>query len=49
MGYVGGYTECMDAVLNYPFFFTLRDTIFNQRSMYTIRSLYINWGNVLSN
>lgn len=39
----------MDAVLNYPMFFTARDTLFNQRSMYSLRSLFQNWGRVLGN
>ena len=39
----------MDAVLNYPFFFRVRDTIFNQKSMYNLRTLYIDWARTLSN
>ena len=43
MSYVSGYTGSMDAVLNYPFFFWVRDTIFNQKEMYNLRNYYNEW------
>ena len=43
MSYVAGYTGSMDAVLNYPFFFWVRDTLFNQKDMYNFRNYYIEW------
>lgn len=33
----------MDAVLNYPFFFWTRDTIFNQKDMTNFRVYYNEW------
>jgi len=40
MSYVGGYVGSLDAVLNYPFFFSIRDILFNQKDMYNIRNYY---------
>ena len=33
----------LDACLNYPFFFTIRDILFNQKDMYGIRNYYSDW------
>ena len=50
MWYVGGYLGSLDACLNYPFFFQIRDTLFNQKDMYNIRNYYSEWGkNIDSN
>ena len=37
MSYVGGYVGSVDGVLNYPFFFWVRDTLFNQKDMYNVQ------------
>ncbi len=44
MWYVGGYVGSVDACLNYPFFFWVRDTLFNQKDMYNLRNYYNEWG-----
>ena len=44
MSYVGGYVGSVDGVLNYPFFFWVRDTLFNQKDMYNMRNYYNEWG-----
>lgn len=44
MGYLGGYLGSIDAVLNYPFFYSVRDTLFNGRDMSNLRQYYTNWG-----
>jgi hypothetical protein len=49
MSYVGGYVGSLDACLNYPFFFQIRDILFNQKDMYAIRNYYIEWGKHLDN
>ena len=41
---MGGYLSSMDAVLNYPFFFWVRDTFFNQKDLYNLRNYYNEWG-----
>jgi hypothetical protein len=41
MWYTGGYLGSMDGILNYPFFFQIRDIIFNAKDMYGIRNYYI--------
>lgn len=43
MAYVGGYVGSLDATLNYPFFFWVRDVIFNQKDMTGIRNYYNEW------
>ena len=43
MGYLAGYLGSLDAVLNYPFFFWARDTIFNTRNMDNLRTYYTEW------
>lgn len=43
MGYLSGYLNSLDAVLNYPFFYWVRDTIFNMKSMYNFRTYYSEW------
>jgi alpha-amylase len=43
MSYVGGYVGSLDACLNYPFFFQIRDILFNQKDMYNIRNYYTEW------
>lgn len=43
MWYLGGYLGSLDAVLNYPFFFWIRDTLFNQKDMYNLRNYYTEW------
>ena len=44
MWYLGGYLGSLDGVLNYPYFFWIRDTLFNQKDMYNIRNYYSEWG-----
>lgn len=44
MWYLGGYLGSMDAVLNYPFFFWVRDTLFNTKDMTNLRNYYTEWG-----
>jgi hypothetical protein len=34
----------LDGVLNYAYFFWIRDTLFNQKDMYNIRNYYSEWG-----
>lgn len=43
MWYTGGYLGSMDGILNYPFFFQIRDIIFNVKDMYGIRNYYLEW------
>ena len=43
MGYLTRYIGPLDAVLNYPFFFKMRDVFFNSKDMYDLRSYYIDW------
>lgn len=40
MWYVGGYVGSVSACLNYPFFFWVRDTIFNYKDMTNLRNYY---------
>lgn len=37
MGYVGGYVGTVNSVLNYPFYFWVKDTFFNNRDFYNLR------------
>ena len=43
MGYLAGYLGSLDAVLNYPFFFWVRDTVFNWKDMTNLRNYYNEW------
>lgn len=43
MGYVGGYVGTVNSVLNYPFFFWARDTLFNDKEMMNFRNYYTEW------
>ena len=43
MGYLAGYLGSLDAVLNYPFFYWVRDTIFNVKDMTNLRNYYTQW------
>lgn len=43
MGYLSGYLGSLNAVLNYPFFFWVRDTVFNNKDMTNLRSYYNEW------
>lgn len=43
MGYVGGYVGSVTSVLNYPFFYWVRDTIFNNKDMTNLRMYYSEW------
>ena len=45
MRYVGGYVGALDGCHNYPYFFRIRDILFNQKDMYGIRSYYSDWAN----
>ena len=40
MDYVAGYVGHVDACLDYPFFFNVRDTIFNTKDMVNFRYFY---------
>jgi len=40
MWYVGGYVGSVSGCLNYPFFFWVRDTIFNYKDMTNLRNYY---------
>ena len=44
MNYVGGYVGSVDACLNYPFYYYVKDTLFNFREMTKIRQYYDDWG-----
>lgn len=43
MSYVGGYVGSLSGCLNYPFFFTIRDILFNNKDMTNIRQYYNEW------
>jgi alpha-amylase len=43
MGYVGGYVGSVSSILNYPFFYWVRDTLSNNKDMTNLRSYYIEW------
>jgi alpha-amylase len=43
MGYLAGYLGSLNAVLNYPFFFWVRDTVFNFKDMTNLRNYYNEW------
>lgn len=43
MSYVGGYVGSVDGVLNYPFFFVVRDVLFNGKDMFNLRNYYNDW------
>lgn len=43
MGYLAGYLGSLNAVLNYPFFFWVRDTVFNYKDMTNLRNYYSEW------
>ena len=43
MGYVAGYVGPLDACLNYPFYYWVRDTIFNFKDMSNLRNYYSEW------
>ncbi len=43
MGYVGGYLGSLESVLNYPFFYWVRDTVFNMKDMTNLRTYYSEW------
>jgi len=47
MGYVGGYVGSVSSVLNYPFYYWVRDTLFNTKDMTNLRSYYTEWGKKL--
>lgn len=48
MSYIGGYVGSVDAVLNYPFFFVVRDVLFNTKDMSALRTFYSDWGKNLA-
>jgi alpha-amylase len=41
-GYVGDYQNHVDALFNYPMFFTIKDVFGNGSSMFNFRGLYAN-------
>lgn len=43
MNYHKQFLGGVDATLNYPFFYVIRDTFLNQKGMWAIRDLYNNW------
>jgi alpha-amylase len=43
MTYLAGYLGSMDAVLNYPFFRRLRETVFYMKDMTYLRNYYDEW------
>jgi hypothetical protein len=47
MGYVAGYVGSVSSVLNYPFFYWVRDTLFNNKDMTNLRSYYTEWSKKL--
>jgi alpha-amylase len=49
MGYHHSFMAGMDATLNYPFYFTMRDIFANNKDMWGIRTYYLNWGNYIDN
>jgi hypothetical protein len=40
MGYTGGYVGSVNSILNYPFYFWMKDTLFNHKDMTNIRLYY---------
>lgn len=48
MGYLTGYIGSLDAVLNYPFFYWVRDTVFNKKDMTNLRQYYNEWSKKIS-
>jgi glycosidase len=48
MWYVGGYVGSLTGCLNYPFFFWVRDTIFNNKDMTNLRNYYNEWAKHLN-
>ena len=43
MGYLAGYVGSLDACLNYPFFYWVRDTIFNFKDLNNLKNYYNSW------
>jgi len=43
MDYHKGFLAGVDATLNYPFYYVVRDTFSNSKSMYQIRNYYNEW------
>lgn len=41
--YLAGYVPYVGSVLNYPWYFNMRDLFVNQRDMWAVRSYYNNW------
>lgn len=48
MDYLGGYVGSLSGVLNYPFFFWMKDTFFNGKDMTNVRLFYSEWGRRLN-
>lgn len=48
MDYLGGYVGSVSGVLNYPFYFWMKDTFFNNKDMTNVRLFYSEWGRRLS-
>lgn len=43
MDYLAGYIDSVSSVLNYPFYYWVKDTIFNRKDMTNIRLFYNEW------
>jgi len=43
MAYNASYIGPLDSVLNYPYFFTMRDLWIYKKSLYGVRTFYNNW------
>jgi alpha-amylase len=48
MNYLAGYVPYVGAVLNYPFFFTMRDLFAHSKDMWGVKQFYSDWASHLS-
>lgn len=44
-GYLASFIPSIGSVLNYPWYFNIKDLFVNQRDMWTIRDYYQKWAN----
>lgn len=48
MKYVSGYVGYVSSTLNYPFYYWIKDTLFNVKDMNNIRLYYNSWAGNMS-
>lgn len=48
MDYLAGYVGSVSGVLNYPFYYWVKDTLFNGKEMTNLRLHYAEWGRRLN-